>query len=326
MWEKDESRLAVLELYYYGRLHRRESQRDVWRWLAELPWTRRTGRRDELGIVDTRRSSLEELLGQIWPSWRHDLARLQAVGLPVTDQGWKKLQDLERAGAIGLLPSRLNRKTATAQVAPHSKASLSEIRREALADVDVTRDGIVRMRPNEGLLVDREGKQIEASLFVSIAGELMLSERALIDGTLLAGELPRAVLLVENLGPYLDLHPPDGWLVAHVPGWKTFTVKLLLDQLATLPIIHFGDLDPNGVRIAVHLRTARPDLRWAVPDFWQEYVADRALRLAWPEDAVLDGVPPLVRDLAEAGLWLEQETVVLDPRLSAALERALCDA
>ena len=326
MWENDENRVAVLELYHYGRLQRRQGQREAWHWLAELPWTRRTARRDELGVVEARRSNLEDLLGHIWPGWRQSLARLQAAGLPVTDQGWRKLKDLERAGAIDLLPPRLNRRTATAQVGPHSKASMSEIRREALADVDVTRDGIVRLRPNEGLAVERGDNRIEASQFVSIAGELMLSERALIDGTLLAGGLPRAVLLVENLGSYLDLRPPDRWLVAHVPGWNTVTVKLLLDQLAAVPVIHFGDLDPNGVRIAVHLRTSRPDLHWAVPEFWKECLPDRALRLAWPEDVILDEAPALVRDLAKTGFWLEQEKISLDPRLTVALERALLDA
>jgi hypothetical protein len=126
------------------------------------------------------------------------------------------------------------------------------------------------MRPNEGLVVERQGGRIKASFLAHLAGEIVLTERAFIDGTRLAGRHPQAVLLVENLGPYLDLRPPDNWLVAHVPGWNTATIRLLLEQFADTPIVHFGDLDPNGVRIAVHLRSCRPDIRWAVPDFWRE--------------------------------------------------------
>ena len=124
-------------------------------------------------------------------------------------------------------------------------------------------------------------------------------------------------------GPYLDLQAPDKWLIAHVPGWNTATIRLLLDQLASIPVVHFGDLDPNGVRIAFHLRAIRPDIHWAVPDFWSEYLKKRGRRLAWPEELHLDDVPPLVRELARTGVWLEQETIALDERLCGALEASL---
>jgi hypothetical protein len=84
--------------------------------------------------------------------------------------------------------------------------------------------------------------------------------------------------------------------------------------------VHFGDLDPNGVRIAVHLRSCYPDIRWAVPDFWREYLPKRGHRLGWPEDLSLENAPLLVRELAAAGLWLEQEIIALDERLRGALQ------
>lgn len=125
---------------------------------------------------------------------------------------------------------------------------------------------------------------------------------------------------MENRGPYLDVHPPENWLVAHVPGWNTATLRLLLEQLTGTPVAHFGDLDPNGVRIAAHLRSIHPDIRWVVPDFWREYVQKRGRRLTWPDSLRLENAPSLVRELARAGLWLEQESLVLDPRLCSALE------
>jgi hypothetical protein len=43
----------------------------------------------------------------------------------------------------------------------------------------------------------------------------------------------------------------------------------------------------------------------------------------WPEDLDLDFAPATVRALAARGLWLEQERIVLDPRMADALEVAL---
>ena len=153
----------------------------------------------------------------------------------------------------------------------------------------------------------------------AIAGEVVLSERALIDGTRLVGTTPIAVLLVENLGPHLDIEVPEGWMV-HVPGWNTATVKRVLEQLADVAIVHFGDLDPEGVRIAFHLRKAYPGLHWLVPNIWREYVPDRAQTTQWPADLVLDDAPELIEELRAAGKWIEQETIVLDPRLIGALQ------
>ena len=55
---------------------------------------------------------------------------------------------------------RLNAKTAAAYVGPHSKADLTDARRTALTAIEITRDGIVRLCPNMGLMLgaaDRGG-------------------------------------------------------------------------------------------------------------------------------------------------------------------------
>lgn len=324
MWEHEEQRLAVLELLHYGRLPRRKSQHEAWTWLAGLPWTRSAKRHDELVIVQTSRPELEEVLDRRWPPWRDTRDRLAKAGLPITHDGWRKLRDQERANAARSLPRRLNAKTAAAHVGPHSKASLSRTRRTALADVEITHDGIVRFRPNKGLILQAGATRIEGSVLVDIAGEIMLNERALIDGTTLAGPRPAAILLVENQGPYLDLRTPDDdWMVVHVPGWNTLPAKLLLDQFDTVPLLHFGDLDPAGARIVNHLRSSFPKLQWAVPGFWKEYLPEHGQKGDWPSYLDLTAAPSLVRELADARLWLEQETISLDDRLPRALQEAL---
>lgn len=324
MWNDDANAMAVVELVHSGRLRRREGQRGAWEWLSGLPWTTRTARKGEIAVVESRRNDIESTLDRRWPHWKDIVARLEKAGLPVTNEGWKKLKDTEQSTSSIDLPRRLNQKSAIALVGPHSKAALTGSRRDALAGVEMTRDGIVRVRPNSGLTVRAGAIELEASRITAVTGEIVLTERALLDGTKLAGTPPATVLLVENLGPYVDIDLPDTWMAVHVPGWNTSTAKRLLDQLdSSTPIVHFGDLDPEGIQIVEHLQEAYPTLRWAVPAFWSEWVPGRAQRGEWPPDLDLATAPALVRELRDAGLWLEQETISLDPRLLQAMKEEL---
>lgn len=319
MWERIEDRLALLELLETSELSKRTGQTEAWTLLAELPWTRKTGRRDEIALVPNFRDRLTELITRVWPEWNVIRDALSARGLKPTPAGWRRLQDISRAESVIDLPVRLNQRTAASIVAPHSKSELSAIRRAALGDTTVTRDGLVRLRPLPGLSFKRDDKILDMTETAAILGEVAITERAMLDGTTLNGR-PRATLLVENLGSYQDLSAPHGWLVAHIPGWNTATVHQFLEQLPNVPIFHFGDLDPAGVRIVHHLKQIYPDLRWVVPDFWREYIQTRALPGEWPPDLSLETTPKLVQELAERGLWLEQEPISIDPRLKAALE------
>lgn len=322
MWETADEYLALLELLSRGTLKRRRAQEGAFEALSELPWTRVTGRRDELGLVEDRRHELVALLERVWPAWRAELADLTAQGLPPTPEGWARLLDTRRAAGIPELPDRINRRTAAALAAPHSKATLTEGRRAALGETEATHDGTVRLRPPAGMVARTNRGVVDLTAVADVLGEVAIPERAFLDGLQLEGDL-RAVLLVENLGAWRDLPAPAGFLLAHVPGWDTATVARLLDHVAHVPVVHFGDLDPNGVRIYLHLRERRPDLRWFVPAFWGEFVESHGLRAPWPADLDLSAAPLLLRELAARGLWLEQERIVVDPRISEALEFAL---
>lgn len=317
MWQTSAERLALLELLVCGTLKRRRAQGSGWDALAELPWTRRTGRRDELGLVNSRRHELVALLNRVWPTWSEGLAALTERGLPPTPDGWSHLEDADRAETLPALPAQLNRRTAAALVAPHSKASLTSRRLTALGDADATHDGSVRLRPPRGLIARTSRGEIDLAAVAATLGEVSLPERALKAGLTLEGPI-RAALFIENLGPFCDLPSIEGWLFAHVPGWDTATVACLLERLGGVPVVHFGDLDPNGVRIYQHLRGMRPDLKWFVPDFWSELFA-RGLPGEWPEDLDLYQAPELVRRLARSSMWLEQEPIAIDPRTPSAL-------
>ena len=318
IWRTSADRLVLLELLVHGSLKRRRAQTTAWDVLAELPWTRLTGRRDELTLVAERRHELVALLDRVWPEWGDGLAALTARGLPPTPDGWTQLQDARRAEGLPRLPDQLNRRTAAALVAPHSKAALTDRRIAALGEAETTHDGSVRLRPPDGVVAVTSRGSVDVSAVAAVLAEVSIPERAFRAGLALEGPI-RATLLVENIGAFCDLPALDGWLFVHVPGWDTATVASLLEHLRHVPVIHFGDLDPNGVRILRHLRGLRPDLRWFVPTFWSELLDANGLPGSWPDDLELADAPPLVRELAVRGMWLEQEALVIDPRTATAL-------
>lgn len=318
IWEEPAARLALLELLARGTLRRRRAQNVAFEVLAELPWTRLTGRRDEIALVEARRGELVALLERFWPDWRAEWAELTELGLAPTPEGRSRLLDQRRARNLPDLPERLNRRTAAALAAPHSKSTLTATRLAALGTTEATHDGILRLRPPAGTWARTSRGRLDLSAIATILGEVTLPERAFRDGLELKGSW-RALLLVENLGAWRDLVAPEDFLLAHVPGWDTVTVVHLFEQVRHVPVLHFGDLDPNGVRIYLHLREKRPDLRYFVPAFWSELVTAHGLPGLWPSNLELDSLPPLLRELAEREVWLEQERIVLDPRLKEAL-------
>jgi hypothetical protein len=324
VWDRIEDRLALLELLTSGAIKRRSGQASAHAWLSELSWTRASGRRDEILLVQERRAELVTLLDRVWPDWQVEQLALLVAGEPPTPAGWGRLGDRRRAGALRDLPDRINRRTAAAATAPGAKSTLTTARRDVLGDVEVTDDGVARLRPPPGLVAWRGGHAVELDHVVATLDEVGVTDRALRDGLRLEGHI-QAVLLVENLGAWRDMPRPDRWMLVYVPGWNTTTVRQLLAALGEVPAVHFGDLDPNGVRIYRHLRDHLPALAWLVPAWWADLVPMHAQLRDWPDELDLADAPQLVRDLARAGRWLEQERLVLDPRLPGAMSAALVD-
>ncbi len=322
MWDRVDDRLGALELLATGALCRRARQEAAFAWLAELPWTRAASRRDEITLVARHRPALVALLDRVWSDWREVQVALLEAGLDPTPAGHDRLQDLLRRRGAPDLPFRLNRRTAAAVVGPGSKSSLTTTRQLVLEDHEVVDDGLVRIRPPPGLVALRGGRRLPLDEVTDVLNEVAVTDRALRDGLVLEGGVD-AVLLVENLGAWRDLPRPGRWLFAHVPGWNTGMVRGLLALVGDVPVVHFGDLDPNGVRIVRHVRGIAPRVRWLLPEFWGEYLPMHGMRRAWPEELDVSGLPAWARDVVEQGLWLEQELLVLDPRMQQALEALL---
>lgn len=327
-WGTRPHRLALLELLRTGEVRRRRRQRQAFDELLELGWARRTCRSGVLALDPECGMAVRATLDTVWPGWEAEAQRLEDRGYPLTPTGQRELERRDRLAGVdrSSLPGRMNRRTAAATVATNAKARLGPVEHIVLEDVDVTDDGIVRMKPSAGLSLVRAGIEHPADDLVELLGELAFTDRALRDGTRLGGHPPRAILTVENLGAFQDVRVPDDVLTVYVPGWNTRIARDLLSGLEETPILHFGDLDPNGVAILNHLRRWRPDLGWLIPDYWKEYADDRGLPKRWPDVSFPPESPSWVVSLAEAGVWLEQEVIVLDSRFLSSVEEAVDSA
>lgn len=110
-------------------------------------------------MAEDHRCDLKRLLDRSLPNWRALLGELRRRELAADIHGLKKLQqELRAAGLPASLPARLNQRTATAVLGSHSKATLGEHLRATLGPLEVTRDGLIRLRPNPGLLIERAGE------------------------------------------------------------------------------------------------------------------------------------------------------------------------
>ncbi|MGM0578229.1 MAG: Wadjet anti-phage system protein JetD domain-containing protein [Myxococcota bacterium] len=322
----DAERAGALELWQTGTLRVRGGTKRLAAELESLGWLTHTARRRERALVEDARGHLAAFLDRRFPAWRETLDALRERGLEPSPEALARLRSLERQRSIASwpIPDRINRRSAAGLLADHSKAPLPDSTLDPVGAATLTSDSVLRIRPNRGLKVRRGGEVVDATRVANVLGELMLTERALMDDLRFASLLPRAILTVENRAPYVDLHPPDHLMLVHAPGKETtLAIRLLRDLLPDVPALHFGDLDPEGVAIFRQMQREVPRLRLLVPEFWRDRLPTHALAKTWPADLDLADLPPLVQDLARFGRWLEQESVALDPRMGPLLESLL---
>lgn len=281
-------------------------------------WATRTRRRDTVECVRDRIPQIEARLDRTWPRWRTAQAALLRAGLPPTVRGWQDLRDLARQAAHGPLPPMLNGHTVAAWLRGNSKAGLQNVSAAALGTTLVTHDNVLRLRPQAGLVLERAGQTQSGDALVAFTHEIVIPERAFLTGLRLSGTVPKRLLLIENLGVYVDFPLPPTWCAAWVPGWNLAMVQTLRGQWPNVSAVLFGDLDPNGVEIAESCRSAWPELMWFVPE-WRPDLLDASQPKVWPK--LRPGAPETIRRLAEAGRWVEQEQLLRRPGLVAEIER-----
>jgi hypothetical protein len=157
---------------------------------------------------------------------------------------------------------------------------------------------------------------------MAMIGEVILPERAILDGVRPCGVLPKAVMTVENLGPFVDIPKPKELLLIHQPGWNTPLSQQFIRSLGPEPRwYHFGDLDPEGIAIYHHLNQEGQKADLFLPSFWSEFEQAffQPLSGTWPEKILESFSKPLLKKLFAANTWLEQEPIVLDKRLDLEL-------
>src|SRR5262249_51968933 len=143
MWDQRANQIALLELMLEKRLIRRKEQTEAWDELKGIRWIKSTSRENERALAEEHAMKVEALLDKKWPNWHAVAVALKAHGLKPTPRGVAELEERQRRAALpGPFPASVNRRTAMSAVGPHSKAPWTEERREALGDVDLTRDGI----------------------------------------------------------------------------------------------------------------------------------------------------------------------------------------
>lgn len=278
-------------------------------------------RRDEWCIADASQETLSARLGSLLPTWKQDFELLHTLGRdPFDPKDIAALPALRRGrSATGLL----NRRNW------YAVAGLGPKRRGLIApDATLTRDWILRLRPNVGLRAVLETGEIELDAMAELWSECVLPERAWLRVLTLVGTSPQILITCENLGAFVDLPLSSGAAAAFAPGDNIEAAVALLTKLPQTCWTHFGDLDPEGIEIAhrISRATNRP-VTFYIPTFAYEY-----LDLAQKHSVNWSGNPelthPVISVLTNRQRGIYQEVFMTDPRLAedlAAYCRRLLD-
>ncbi|CAG2153880.1 hypothetical protein LMG31506_04935 [Cupriavidus yeoncheonensis] len=321
-WQEDGLKIAALRLLLTGQIARTKSNGDFVNQLDDVGILCTTPRRDVLAIVPDRLPDLERFLTVRWPEYRDVAAKIQSRGLPIETRTLRSLRR-DHLEAPADFP-QLNRKTWAAWAGAHSKAR--EVSRPDTGII--TTDDTVRARVNVGLrLRTATGEELDLHAYQQSLTETPFPDRGLSESWVFAGTPPRLLLTVENIGAFVDIKKPDDCFLVHSPGWNLPNVRRLRARLPpSTRWRHFGDLDPNGLKIGLLLTSATDagdDAKVWIPNAAVSLLQSHSLPLerTWN----IEGVPDSLRNhpaaawLIGRGRWLEQEPAVLLPEFTQEL-------
>ena len=180
------------------------------------------------------------------------------------------------------------------------------------APKNITKDWVMRFRPNKGLCFLKKGRIVHCDDLVEILTEIFLPERAWLALDSFSGVLPDFIVSCENLGGYIDLPLTTNTLVIFSPGVDIEPTVNLLRAIPSAHWIHFGDLDHEGLVIAEKIgQNSGRCVNLYVPSFVGEYVAGaRPVKTAWRKDSDAS-----VAALKKTKKRIFQEAFMLDERL-----------
>jgi hypothetical protein len=306
-WRNPQVRAALLALQEYGEITHRRGLAALIEHLENLGWLLPGARRDRFYLSETGKTCLPDLLNQVFPDWREVLENLKTRNLPLSDKGLAQLK--QSARNLPPLPRRLHHKTWAALSSAHSKATPAPNPDAP----QLTQDNLLRVRPNRGLQLRSGANLMDCDAVSLVLGEISLPERALLDGLKPLGRMPGALFTVENLGAFVDMTKPDDICLIFQPGWNT---PLSLDWVrrfpAETPWYQFGDLDPEGIEIYLHLKQKadRPVHLWIAQDVEKDF-EHFTLPVTSPWMPAHRGIHPIIDRLIAMNYWLEQEAFCL---------------
>lgn len=275
-------------------------------------WVMLGSRKEEWELRSGKAPDLENRLSILLPTWRADFELLRSIGRDNFDASdIAALPMLRRnKNSSGRMVNRRNWNAAVGQ-GPKHKAKIPS---QSL----LTKDWVLRFRPNKGLEGVNDKGRINLSEMASEWTECVIPERAWVDFKEFSGVLPRVVITCENLGAYIDLPASESTLVIYSPGADTEAAVALLKMFPTAMWMHFGDLDPEGIDIAKRIAgEIGRDMKLLIPFFAEEYLdAAKPVETAWGEIPDI----PLLMALKEKERRIFQEVFMLDGRLLEALE------
>lgn len=249
--------------------------------------------------------NLEFRLGALLPSWQQDFEFLRSIDRnPLDPRDIESLPALRRqVGVTGML----NRRTWNAAVGlgPKHQARLP-------AQTVLTKDWILRFRPNTGFCGVFAGKESHFCESDSVTTECMIPERAWMKFEEFSGVLPKAMVTCENLGAYIDLPVHESIMVIYSPGKDIEAASNIIKRLPGVPWVHFGDLDPEGIVIAESIaQEVHRKINMFVPSFVMDYLPGQPVKTEWTHIPDL----PIFVELKQTRKRIFQEVFLLDERL-----------
>lgn len=172
----------------------------------------------------------------------------------------------------------------------------------------------MRFKPNKGLRAVFDDLELDLWQLSETLTECAIPERLWLKLQRFEGTEPDLIVTCENLGAYIDLPMPCGYMVVYAPGANIETAVKILKYFPETRWFHFGDVDPDGLKIAQTLaREAKRPLTFFVPSFAEEYLPGRPVKKPWGE------VPgrKVFQELKRKHTRLFQEVFMLDGRLNS---------
>ncbi|QYF93008.1 hypothetical protein KY495_20225 [Massilia sp. PAMC28688] len=312
-WDSDELRAAALKLLLLATLRETKVAAPLLAELEELGMVAPGTRKGEFRLLAQQEDKFRRYLSVRWPEFAETEQAFSARPTLISAIALRALRRAPLKLPAGI--TQLNRKTWSAWAGAHSKSGCAT----PPPGILLTSDENLRLRPNAGLqIIGEQGGTLDADVCRALFGELIVPERGFSRNWHVTGVLPWLVLTVENIGAYIDITIPPWLLLVHAPGRNTLLATRFIDRLpATVPWVHFGDLDPAGLDIALSMRgpqTGRTPVPW-IPHIAFELLETHSLPLSspWPTQHLPQKLleHPVLAWLIAHQRWLEHESIVV---------------